>query len=96
MSPILVMLTSHTDSNFERSNISFKENKHDDVDPNSTVSTMAFERKKEVLRVFGRLKKLSLVGPTQMAILRHSVTPAMQVRHGGLRYSSNKSFKQDI
>ena len=35
MSPILVTLTSRSDSNFERSNISFKENKRDGVDPNS-------------------------------------------------------------
>ena len=41
------MLTSHSDSNFERSNISFKENKPDGVDPNSKVSTVAFERNME-------------------------------------------------
>ena len=35
MSPILVALKSHSDSNFERSNISFKENEPDGVDPNS-------------------------------------------------------------
>ena len=35
MSPILVTLTSHSDSNFERSGFSFKENKPDHVDPNS-------------------------------------------------------------
>ena len=35
MSPILVKLTSYSDSNFERSNISFKENKPDGVDSNS-------------------------------------------------------------
>ena len=32
VSPILVTLTSHSDSNFEPSNISFKENKWDGVD----------------------------------------------------------------
>ena len=34
VSPILVTLTSHSDSNFEPSNISLKENKPDGVDPN--------------------------------------------------------------
>ena len=34
MLPILVTLTSRSDSNFERSNISLKENKWDGVDPN--------------------------------------------------------------
>ena len=32
VSPILVTLTSRSDSNFERSNINFKENKRDGVD----------------------------------------------------------------
>ena len=35
VSPILVTLTSRSDSHFERSNISLKENKRDDVDSNS-------------------------------------------------------------
>ena len=35
MSPILVTLTSRSDSNFERSNVSLKENKRDDFDSNS-------------------------------------------------------------
>ena len=35
VSPILVTLTSRGDSNFERSNISLKENKPDGVDSNS-------------------------------------------------------------
>ena len=35
MSPILVTLMSRSDSNFERSNISLKENKRDGVDSNS-------------------------------------------------------------
>ena len=35
MSPILVTLTSRSDSNFERLNISLKENKRDGVDSNS-------------------------------------------------------------
>ena len=33
--PILAMLTSRSDSNFERSNISLKENKRDGIDSNS-------------------------------------------------------------
>ena len=35
VSPILVTLTSQSDSDFERSNHSLKENKPDGVDPNS-------------------------------------------------------------
>ena len=35
MPPILVTLTSRSDSNFERSNISLKENKRDGIDSNS-------------------------------------------------------------
>ena len=35
MSPILVTLTSRSDSNFERSNINLKENRWDVVDLNS-------------------------------------------------------------
>ena len=44
MSPILVMLKSHSHSDFERSNISFKENKPDVVDLNFNGLTTAFER----------------------------------------------------
>ena len=48
MSPILVMLTSRSDSDFERSNISLTENKPDGVDPNSNWGSItAFERTKE-------------------------------------------------
>ena len=46
MSPILVTLTSHNDSNFERSKISLKENKRDGDVRTLTVSTTAFERTK--------------------------------------------------
>ena len=46
MSPILVTLTSRTDSDFERSNIRFKQNKQDDVDLNSN-DLDRFERAKE-------------------------------------------------
>ena len=35
MSPILVTLTSRSDSYFERWNVSLKENEHDGVNPNS-------------------------------------------------------------
>ena len=52
MSPILVTLTSHVDSDFEHSNISFKENKPDGVDMNSNVLTTAFERTKEKFYCF--------------------------------------------
>ena len=47
MSPILVTLTSRSDSNFERLNINLKENKRDGVHPNPTVSNTGFERTKE-------------------------------------------------
>ena len=50
VSPILVTVTSHSDSNFERSNISLKENKRDGVDQNHNGlihATAAFERKKK-------------------------------------------------
>ena len=35
MSLILVTLTARSDSDFERSNVNLKENKHDGVNPNS-------------------------------------------------------------
>ena len=47
MSPILVTLTSPSNSDFERSNISFKENKPDGVDLSSNSLTTAFESTKE-------------------------------------------------
>ena len=37
MSPVLVMLTSRSDSNFKRSNVSLKENKPNGVDLGSNV-----------------------------------------------------------
>ena len=55
MSPILVPLTSRSDSDFDRSNISFKENKPDGVDLNCNGLTTAFERTKENFCGFGRL-----------------------------------------
>ena len=45
--PILITLTSRSDSNFERSNISLKETKPDGVIRTLTVSTTAFEITKE-------------------------------------------------
>ena len=48
VSPILVTLTSRSDSDFERSNVSLKENKPDGVNPNcNDKSTNTFERMKE-------------------------------------------------
>ena len=47
VSPVLVRLTSRSDSDFERSNISLKRNKPNGVDLNSTVLIAAFERTKE-------------------------------------------------
>ena len=47
VSPILVTLTSRSDSDFKRSNISFNENKLDDIDLSSDSLTTAFERTKE-------------------------------------------------
>ena len=49
MSPTLVTFTSSSDSNFERSNISHKENKRNGFDYSV--------RKKENSMVFGRLKE---------------------------------------
>ena len=45
-------LRHKSDSNFERSNISFKENIPDGVDPNSTVSAITFEEKQDELYGF--------------------------------------------
>ena len=50
MSLILVTLTAYSHSNFERLNISFKENKLDGFDPNSEA--IVFERKEEELYGF--------------------------------------------
>ena len=52
MSPILVTLTSHSDSNFERSNISLKENKRDGVDLNSNGLDYCVRKNKEKLYGF--------------------------------------------
>ena len=46
VSPILVTLTSRSDSDFESSNLSLKENKPDGVIRTLTISTITFERTK--------------------------------------------------
>ena len=51
--------TSRSDSNFERSNISLKENKRDGVDSTSNGSTTAFERMKEKFYGFRQTVLLS-------------------------------------
>ena len=43
VSPILVKLTSRSDSDFESSNVSLKENKPDGVNRTLTISTTTFE-----------------------------------------------------
>ena len=52
MSLILVTLTPRSDSDFERSHISVKENKLDGVDLNTNCLTVAFDRTKEKLYGF--------------------------------------------
>ena len=47
MSPIVATLTSHSDSNFERSNISRKENKRHGVDLNSNALDYCIGKTKE-------------------------------------------------
>ena len=58
VSPILVTLTSHSDSNYERSNISFKENKPDGVDPNSHLSVKLTAMRVTVNEVSSHLCKI--------------------------------------
>ena len=65
--PILVTLTSHSNSDFKRSNISFNENKPDGVDPIPTVSTIAFERKKKEFH--GYRQTVSWKGPASSCTL---------------------------
>ena len=50
MSPILVMLTSCTDSDFEHSNFSLKENEFDGIDPNSNNLDYCVQRMKKVVQ----------------------------------------------
>ena len=52
MTPILVTLTSRSDSNFECSNINLVENKPDGIDLTLTTLTTTFERTKEKLDGF--------------------------------------------
>ena len=49
VSPILVTLTSRSDSNFERSNISLKEKKQDDVNSNSNCFDYCVRKNEEKL-----------------------------------------------
>ena len=52
MSSILVMLTSRSASNFERSNISVKENKRDGADQNSNGFDYCVQKKEGKIRWF--------------------------------------------
>ena len=52
MSPILVTLTSRSDSNFERSNISLKENKRDGVDSNSNGFNYCVRKRERTILLF--------------------------------------------
>ena len=57
MSPILVTLTSLSDSDFESSNVSLKENKPDVVNPNSNDINYYVRRNEgKISLVFGRLR----------------------------------------
>ena len=56
VSPILFTLTSRSDSDFERSNISLKENKPDGVNPNSNdIEYYVRKNEGKISMVFGRL-----------------------------------------
>ena len=61
MSPILVTSTSDSDSNFERSNIGFKENKPDGADPTSDVFYYCVRRKEGITLRFSADCEHSLV-----------------------------------
>ena len=52
MSPILVTLTSRSDSNFELSNISLEENKRDGVDPNCKGLDYCVRKNEGKIRLF--------------------------------------------
>ena len=52
MSPILVTLTSNSDSDFESSNVSLKENKPDGVNPNSNDIDFYFQKNEGKIRRF--------------------------------------------
>ena len=62
MPPILVTLTSHSDPDFERSNISFQENKPDGVDSNSNGSYYCVRKKEEELYGFRQTEKHHRLG----------------------------------
>ena len=55
----LVTLTSRSDSDFERSNISFEENKLDGIDLSSNGLTTALERTKEKFHGFRQILLMS-------------------------------------
>ena len=61
MLPVLVMLTSRSDSSFERSNISLKGNKGLALIRTLTVSTTAFERTKEKFYGFRQTELVMLL-----------------------------------
>ena len=52
MSPILVTLMSHSDSDFERSNVSLRENKPDGVNPNSNDTYYYVQKNEGNIRWF--------------------------------------------
>ena len=52
MSPYLVTVTSRSNSNFERSNISLKESKRDGVDPNSNGLEYCFRKNEGKILMF--------------------------------------------
>ena len=52
VSPIVVMLASRSDSDFERSNFSLKENKPDGVNPNSNDTEYYVQKNEGKIRWF--------------------------------------------
>ena len=52
------MVTSRSDSDFERSNVSLKENKPEGVDPNSSDFDYCIRKNEENSMVFGKLYSL--------------------------------------
>ena len=60
MSPILVTLTSRSDSDFERSNVSLKEDEPNGVNPNSNDIDYYARKNEGKITVFGRLYFASL------------------------------------
>ena len=85
--PILVTLTSHSDSDLKRSKISFRENKPDGVYLIPTVSTIVFERKKKELD--GYRQTVSWKGPAPSCTLNFERTLSVKIdgyaKDGGSR-----------